>query len=291
MSEKREDEDRDPFLLYAKEIRAHPILTAEEEFHYVTLAKSGDLNARNHMVKCNLRLVVKIAMKFINRGLSISDLVSEGNFGLFKSLEKFDPNLGFKFSTYATWWITQSINHAILNKARTIRVPIHNLNIIHKYIMISKNLPLDITDKSKYISEKLKITEEKMRWIDYISNEVSSFEDLLQSWEDRFDEPYYSIPRDIYENGARDCKENPEIIFGYNQFQEKIQSIFSILTHQEKDVIIRRFGFDNGKKQTLESISKMYNRTRERIRQIQDSAMKKIRAYFEEHKIEMESFL
>ncbi len=289
MSEKRETEDRDPFLLYAKEIRSHPILTAEEEYHYVTLAKSGDLDARNHMVKCNLRLVVKIAMKFLNRGLLVSDLVSEGNFGLFKSIEKFDPKLGFKFSTYATWWITQAISHAIFNKARTIRVPIHNLNIVHKYIMLSKNLPSDLEDKSKYISEKLKITEEKMRWIQDISNEVVSFEDLSHKWEYSNDEHFTTIQHYFHESS--DCESNPETIFGYNEFQEKIQSIFSILTNQEKDVITRRFGFDNGRKQTLESISKMYNRTRERIRQIQDSAMKKIRAHFEEHKIEMESFL
>lgn len=280
-------EEFDPFTLYLSDIRAHPILTSDEEQHYHKLAQKGDIAARNHFVKCNLRLVVKISRRFVNRGLSISDLVSEGNFGLFKAITKFKPTLGYKFSTYATWWINQAISHAISNKARTIRVPIHILNVVNKYKKAWQKLPDTKKDKSDQVSKVLNITVEKTRRLQELTCDVISYDCETYAIHEDGDFMQYNSQSNL----SSDDSFSPEPTYEAQESRTRIAEILNILTVQERDVIFKRYGFETGSSQTLEDISKKYDRTRERIRQIQEVALEKLKAHFKDNNLKLDSYL
>lgn len=288
INENESAEVMDPFALYLKDISLHPILTRKEELRYARLANKGDIGARNYFIACNLRLVVKIARRYVNKGLSIGDLVSEGNLGLFKSIEKFKPKLGFKFSTYATWWINQAISHAIGNKARTIRVPIHVLNLINKYTEQHNKLPDTVRDKTRIISGLINVSEKKCLFINTISCDTVSYDG----------QPPLCFPNEEKLTGIhrfkismKDDSPSPDILFEHLEYQDKLAEALNTLKPQEKDVLFKRYGFYEEKPHTLEEIGNIYNVSRERIRQVQEDGMLKLKAYFKERNMSIENYL
>lgn len=259
----------DPVRMYLKEIGKVDLLTAEEE---VTLAKrieSGDKTARKELADANLRLVVSIAKKYVGRGMSFLDLIQEGNLGLLKAVEKFDYTKGFKFSTYATWWIRQAITRAIADQARTIRIPVHMVETINKLTRISRQLLQEFGREPTpaEIAQEMGFTEEKVREIQKISQDPVSLETPIGEEEDSHLGDF--IPDDDALAPAEAASSA--------LLKEQLAEVLGTLTDREAEVLRLRFGLDDGRARTLEEVGKRFKVTRERIRQIEAKALRKLR--------------
>ncbi len=270
---KSEDKEvRDSLKIYFDEIRNEKILTPKEEKILIRKAQKGDKIAREKVIKSNLKLVVKIARRYEYFGIPLIDLVEEGNMGLMKAIEKFKPSMGFKFSTYATWWIKQSVNRAIANQRNTIRIPIHILDIYHKYL---KYIEKELRSKNIYppkeeIAKKLKITPVKLN---EILNIVKMPKSIDMEYENEESDSGRTL-KDVIENTAFD---KPDEKFLDKERKEKLINIISNLKPKEQQVIIYRFGLYDDNVLTLEEIGRILGLTRERVRQIEISAIKKLR--------------
>ncbi|HHW94715.1 MAG TPA: RNA polymerase sigma factor RpoD [Mogibacterium sp.] len=259
----------DPVRMYFKEIGKVPLLTSEEERELAIRIEQGDEEAKNKLCESNLRLVVSIARRYLNRGLSFLDLIQEGNLGLIKAVEKFDYTKGYKFSTYATWWIRQAITRSIADQARTIRIPVHMVETINKLIRISRQLLQEYGREptSEEIAKEMGITVEKVREIKKISQDPVSLETPIGEEEDSHLGDF--IPdEDI---------PSPVDTAAYSMLQKQLREVLETLSEREKKVLILRFGLDDGRPRTLEEVGKEFSVTRERIRQIESKALRKLR--------------
>lgn len=263
----------DATQLYLGEIGFSPLLTAEEEIHYATLALKGDMEARKKMIESNLRLVVKIARRYLNRGLPLLDLIEEGNLGLMKSVEKFDPKRGFRFSTYATWWIRQTIERAIMNQTRTIRLPIHVVKELNVYLRAARQLTqkLDHEPSPEEIAEMVDKPLEDVPKLLGLNDKVASVDTPIG-----FDETKSLLDTIADENSL-----NPAELLTKENLRQHIESLLDKLTENQQQVIARRFGLRGFEKATLEDVGKEIDLTRERVRQIQVEALKTLRTLLE----------
>ena len=259
----------DPVRMYLKEIGKVPLLTAEEEIELAKRMESGDENAKKRLAEANLRLVVSIAKRYVGRGMLFLDLIQEGNLGLIKAVEKFDYNKGFKFSTYATWWIRQAITRAIADQARTIRIPVHMVETINKLVRVSRQLLQELGREPTpdEIAERMEIPVERVREILKISQEPVSLETPIGEEED-------SHLGDFIQD---DNVPVPADAAAFTLLKEQLVEVLGTLTEREQKVLRLRFGLDDGRARTLEEVGKEFNVTRERIRQIEAKALRKLR--------------
>ena len=259
----------DPVRMYLKEIGKVPLLTSAQEIDLALRMEQGDEQAKKQLVEANLRLVVSIAKRYVGRGMLFLDLIQEGNLGLIKAVEKFDYRKGFKFSTYATWWIRQAITRAIADQARTIRIPVHMVETINKLIRVSRQLLQDLgrEPKPEEIAREMDITEEKVREILKIAQEPVSLETPIGEEEDSHLGDF--IPdEDVLA---------PADSAAFSLLKEQLVEVLHTLTVREQKVLRLRFGLDDGRARTLEEVGKKFQVTRERIRQIEAKALRKLR--------------
>lgn len=259
----------DPVRMYLKEIGKVPLLTAEEEIELAKRMEEGDEEAKHRLSEANLRLVVSIAKRYVGRGMLFLDLIQEGNLGLIKAVDKFDYRKGYKFSTYATWWIRQAITRAIADQARTIRIPVHMVETINKLIRVSRQLLQEYGREPlpEEIAEEMGISEEKVREIIKIAQEPVSLETPIGEEEDSHLGDF--LPDD--EAPA------PADAAAFTLLKEQLMSVLSTLTPREEMVLKLRFGLEDGRQRTLEEVGKEFKVTRERIRQIEAKALRKLR--------------
>ena len=259
----------DPVRMYLKEIGKVPLLSPEEELELATRMSQGDEEARHRITEANLRLVVSIAKRYVGRGMLFLDLIQEGNLGLIKAVEKFDHTKGYKFSTYATWWIRQAITRAIADQARTIRIPVHMVETINKTIRVSRQLLQELghDPSAEEIARELDMPVEKVRDILKISQEPVSLETPLGEEEDSHLGDF--IPDE-------DASE-PSEAASFSLLREQLEEVLDTLAPREKKVLELRFGIVDGRTRTLEEVGKEFNVTRERIRQIEAKALRKLR--------------
>ena len=259
----------DPVRMYLKEIGKVPLLSPEEELELATRMSQGDEEARHRMTEANLRLVVSIAKRYVGRGMLFLDLIQEGNLGLIKAVEKFDHTKGYKFSTYATWWIRQAITRAIADQARTIRIPVHMVETINKTIRVSRQLLQELghDPSAEEIARELDMPVEKVRDILKISQEPVSLETPIGEEEDSHLGDF--IPDE-------DASE-PSEAASFSLLREQLEEVLDTLAPREKKVLELRFGIMDGRTRTLEEVGKEFNVTRERIRQIEAKALRKLR--------------
>ena len=259
----------DPVRMYLKEIGVVPLLSNEEEKELAIAVENGDLEAKQRLAEANLRLVVSIAKRYVGRGMQFLDLIQEGNMGLMKAVDKFDYSKGFKFSTYATWWIRQAITRAIADQARTIRIPIHMVETINKLVREQRNLLQELGQDPtpEQIAERMEMTPDKVREILKIAQEPVSLETPIGEEDD-------SHLGDFIED---EVIENPVDYTTRVVLREQLDEVLDTLTDREENVLRLRFGLDDGKMRTLEDVGKVFNVTRERIRQIEAKALRKLR--------------
>ena len=259
----------DPVRMYLKEIGKVPLLSAEEEIDLAKRMADGDEEAKKRLAEANLRLVVSIAKRYVGRGMLFLDLIQEGNLGLIKAVEKFDYQKGFKFSTYATWWIRQAITRAIADQARTIRIPVHMVETINKLIRVSRQLLQELgrEPQPEEIAEVMDIPVERVREILKISQEPVSLETPIGEEEDSHLGDF--IPDDNMPV--------PADAAAFTLLKEQLVEVLDTLTEREKKVLTLRFGLEDGRARTLEEVGKEFNVTRERIRQIEAKALRKLR--------------
>jgi len=259
----------DPVRMYLKEIGKVPLLSAEEEVDLSRRIEKGDKEAKRRLAEANLRLVVSIAKKYVGRGMLFLDLIQEGNLGLMKAVEKFDFRKGFKFSTYATWWIRQAITRAIADQARTIRIPVHMVETINKLIRIQRQLLQELgrDPLPEEIAEEMEMPVEKVREIMKISQEPVSLETPIGEEEDSH------LGDFIPDEDAQ----APADAAAYLLLKEQLEDVLETLTPREEKVLRLRFGLDDGKPRTLEEVGQVFGVTRERIRQIEAKALRKLR--------------
>ena len=259
----------DPVRMYLKEIGVVPLLSNEEEKELAIAVENGDLEAKQHLAEANLRLVVSIAKRYVGRGMQFLDLIQEGNMGLMKAVDKFDYSKGFKFSTYATWWIRQAITRAIADQARTIRIPVHMVETINKLVREQRNLLQELGQDPtpEQIAERMGMTPDKVREILKIAQEPVSLETPIGEEDD-------SHLGDFIED---EVIENPVDYTTRVVLREQLDEVLDTLTDREENVLRLRFGLDDGKMRTLEDVGKVFNVTRERIRQIEAKALRKLR--------------
>jgi RNA polymerase primary sigma factor len=259
----------DPVRMYLKEIGKVPLLTAEEEIELAKRMKKGDPIAKRRLAEANLRLVVSIAKRYVGRGMLFLDLIQEGNLGLIKAVEKFDYTKGFKFSTYATWWIRQAITRAIADQARTIRIPVHMVETINKLIRVSRQLLQELGREPtpEEIAAEMNMSVEKVREIMKISQEPVSLETPIGEEEDSH------LGDFIPDEDAPAPAEAAAFVL----LKEQLIDVLDTLTPREEKVLRLRFGLDDGRARTLEEVGKEFNVTRERIRQIEAKALRKLR--------------
>lgn len=259
----------DPVRMYLKEIGKVDLLTAEEEVELAKRMEAGDEEARKYLAEANLRLVVSIAKRYVGRGMLFLDLIQEGNLGLIKAVEKFDYRKGFKFSTYATWWIRQAITRAIADQARTIRIPVHMVETINKLIRVQRQLLQELGREPtpEEIADVLDITPERVREIQKISQEPVSLETPIGEEED-------SHLGDFIQD---DNVPVPAESAAFTLLKEQLVDVLETLTERERRVLELRFGLEDGRSRTLEEVGKEFNVTRERIRQIEAKALRKLR--------------
>lgn len=259
----------DPVRMYLKEIGQIKLLTMDEELALADRIIAGDLTAKNVLAEANLRLVVSIAKRYVGRGMLFLDLIQEGNIGLMKAVEKFDVLKGFKFSTYATWWIRQSITRAIADQARTIRVPVHMVETINKLARIQRQLTLELNREptEDELAKKMNIPVEKIRDIYKISQEPVSLETPIGEEDDSHLGDFIKDERNM----------SPEEYATNEMLKDEISEVLLTLTEREEKVIRLRFGLEDGKSRTLEEVGQMFGVTRERIRQIEAKALRKLR--------------
>ena len=259
----------DPVRMYLKEIGKVPLLTSEEEVHLAKAMEKGDEEAKRKLVEANLRLVVSIAKKYVGRGMQFLDLIQEGNLGLIKAVEKFDWRKGYKFSTYATWWIRQAITRAIADQARTIRIPVHMVETINKLIRVSRQLVQELgrEPSPEEIANEMDIDEDKVREILKIAQEPVSLETPIGEEDD-------SHLGDFIED--QDVQA-PADAAAFELLKEQLEDVLDTLTPREERVLRLRFGLDDGHSRTLEEVGQVFGVTRERIRQIEAKALRKLR--------------
>ena len=259
----------DPVRMYLKEIGVVPLLSNEEEKELAIAVENGDLEAKQRLAEANLRLVVSIAKRYVGRGMQFLDLIQEGNMGLMKAVDKFDYSKGFKFSTYATWWIRQAITRAIADQARTIRIPVHMVETINKLVREQRNLLQELGQDPtpEHIAERMDMTPDKVREILKIAQEPVSLETPIGEEDD-------SHLGDFIED---EVIENPVDYTTRVVLREQLDEVLDTLTDREENVLRLRFGLDDGKMRTLEDVGKVFNVTRERIRQIEAKALRKLR--------------
>jgi len=259
----------DPVRMYLKEIGKVPLLSAEDEIDLAKRMEAGDESAKMRLSEANLRLVVSIAKRYVGRGMLFLDLIQEGNLGLIKAVEKYDHTKGFKFSTYATWWIRQAITRAIADQARTIRIPVHMVETINKLIRVSRSLLQELGKEPtpEEIAVEMDLPVEKVREIMKISQEPVSLETPIGEEEDSHLGDF--IPDDDAPAPAEAA--------AFTLLKEQLFSVLETLTPREKKVLCLRFGLEDGRQRTLEEVGKEFNVTRERIRQIEAKALRKLR--------------
>ena len=259
----------DPVRMYLKEIGKVPLLSAEEEIELAKRMENGDQEAKKRLAEANLRLVVSIAKRYVGRGMLFLDLIQEGNLGLIKAVEKFDYRKGYKFSTYATWWIRQAITRAIADQARTIRIPVHMVETINKLIRVSRQLLQELGREPtpEEISEEMGMPVDRVREILKISQEPVSLETPIGEEED-------SHLGDFIQD---DNVPVPAEAASFTLLREQLVEVLGTLTEREQKVLRLRFGLDEGRARTLEEVGKEFNVTRERIRQIEAKALRKLR--------------
>ena len=259
----------DPVRMYLKEIGKVPLLSTEEEIELAKRIELGDEAAKKRLAEANLRLVVSIAKRYVGRGMQFLDLIQEGNLGLIKAVDKFDYTKGYKFSTYATWWIRQAITRAIADQARTIRIPVHMVETINRLIRTSRQLLQDLGREPlpEEIAEKMEMPVERVREIMKISQDPVSLETPIGEEEDShlgdfIQDEHVAVPADAA---------------AFTLLHEQLIEVLSTLTDREQKVLRLRFGLDDGRPRTLEEVGKQFNVTRERIRQIEAKALRKLR--------------
>ncbi len=259
----------DPVKMYLKDIGRVPLLSAEEEVDLARRMQEEDEAAKKRLSEANLRLVVSIAKRYVGRGMLFLDLIQEGNLGLMKAVEKFDYQKGFKFSTYATWWIRQSITRAIADQARTIRIPVHMVETINKLTRVQRVLLQELgrEPNPSEIAEKMGVTEERVREIQKIAQDPVSLETPIGEEED-------SHLGDFIED-EKTTTPNESVVF--SMLKEQLLGVLDTLTPREEKVLRLRYGLDDGKPRTLEEVGREFNVTRERIRQIEAKALRKLR--------------
>ena len=259
----------DPVRMYLKEIGTVPLLSVEEEYRLAVRKSQGDEVAKQRLIEANLRLVVSIAKRYTGRGMSFLDLVQEGNLGLIKGVEKFDPEKGFKLSTYATWWIRQSVTRALADQARTIRVPVHMVETINKMSKMQRKLTLELgyEPSIKELADHLDMSEEKVQEIMQIAREPASLETPIGEEDDS------NLGDFVADSNVVSPEGNVESVM----LREHIDTLLGDLKERERQVIVLRFGLEDGHPRTLEEVGKEFNVTRERIRQIEEKALRKLR--------------
>ena len=259
----------DPVRMYLKEIGKVPLLSAEEEIKLAQRMEEGDEDAKKRLAEANLRLVVSIAKRYVGRGMLFLDLIQEGNLGLIKAVEKFDYRKGYKFSTYATWWIRQAITRAIADQARTIRIPVHMVETINKMSKMQRKLTLELGYEPSVteLAEALDMTEDKVMEIMQIAREPASLETPIGEEDDS------NLGDFVADNNVVTPEGNVESVM----LREHIDALLGDLKERERQVIVLRFGLEDGHPRTLEEVGKEFNVTRERIRQIEAKALRKLR--------------
>lgn len=270
----------DSVRLYLREIGKIPLLTQEEEQKLAQRAAKGDKKAKNKMVEANMRLVVSIAKRYSGRGLDFLDLIQEGNTGLLRAVEKFDPNKGFKFSTYATWWIRQAITRAIADQARTIRIPVHMVETINKVMRTVRKLTQELNREPNVqeIAKEMDMDPEKIEYVMKIKQDIASLDQSVGRDGDDED----SVLGDFVEDEER---VSPEDSAANQILKEQLAEIISTLSEREQKIIKLRFGIGGGRPHTLEEVGSEFSVTRERIRQIEAKALSKLRKHKDTKKL------
>jgi RNA polymerase primary sigma factor len=268
----------DSVRLYLREIGKIPLLSAEEELALAQRVVAGDKTAKDKMAEANMRLVVSIAKRYVGRGLDLLDLIQEGNTGLLRAVEKFDPDKGFKFSTYATWWIRQAITRAIADQARTIRIPVHMVETINKLLRTQRRLTQDLNREptSEEIAAAMEIEVEKVEHIMKIKQDISSLDASIKDDEEE------SVLADFIEDEETI---SPEESATGQLMKEQIKDLLGALTEREQKILKLRFGLEDGKYHTLEEVGQEFSVTRERIRQIEAKALAKLRKHKDARKL------
>jgi len=264
----------DPTQLYLNELSKSVLLTAEEEIKYGRLVQQGDQDARKHMIESNLRLVVKISRRYMNRGLPMLDLIEEGNLGLIRAVEKFDPEKGFRFSTYATWWIRQTIERAIMNQTRTIRLPIHIIKEMNIYLKKARELSQEL-DREASAEDVAEVTGKPVEVIEKMfrmhAENVSSLDVTLSGGSDQ----------QLLDSVPDDDAMQPSDILQSEEIRDNLDQWLEMLSDKQREVISRRFGVRGHHASTLEQVASEMGVTRERVRQVQISALKSLRSILE----------
>lgn len=275
-----DDISDDSVRLYLREIGKIPLLTSEEELALAQKVVAGDKRAKDKMAEANMRLVVSIAKRYSGRGLDFLDLIQEGNTGLLRAVEKFDPDKGFKFSTYATWWIRQAITRAIADQARTIRIPVHMVETINKLLRTQRRMTQELNREPtiEELAKELEMEPEKVEYVIKIKQDITS----LDAGVGRDGEDEDSVLGDFIED--EDGK-TPQDSATEQLLKEQVQSVLSTLSDREQKIIKMRFGLENGKSHTLEEVGQEFAVTRERIRQIEAKALAKLRKHKDAKKL------
>lgn len=268
----------DSVRLYLREIGKIPLLSAEEELALAQRVVAGEKDAKDQMAEANMRLVVSIAKRYVGRGLDLLDLIQEGNTGLLRAVEKFDPDKGFKFSTYATWWIRQAITRAIADQARTIRIPVHMVETINKLLRTQRRLTQDLNREptNEEIAKEMEIDVEKVEHIMKIKQDISSLDASVR------DDEEDSVLADFIED---EDTISPEESATNQLLKEHVKDMLGSLTEREQKILKLRFGLEDGKSHTLEEVGQEFSVTRERIRQIEAKALAKLRKHKDSKKL------
>ena len=275
-----DDASDDSVRLYLREIGKIPLLNSEEELELAHRVVAGDKKAKDKMAEANMRLVVSIAKRYSGRGLDFLDLIQEGNTGLLRAVEKFDPDKGFKFSTYATWWIRQAITRAIADQARTIRIPVHMVETINKLLRTQRRMTQELNREPtvEELAKELEMEPEKVEYVMKIKQDIASLDAGVGRDGDEED----SVLRDFIEDEE---SATPEEAASSQLLKEQVQDILSTLSDREQKIIKMRFGLENGKSHTLEEVGQEFAVTRERIRQIEAKALAKLRKHKDAKKL------
>lgn len=275
-----DDISDDSVRLHLREIGKIPLLNAEEELALAKRVQAGEKKAKDKMAEANMRLVVSIAKRYSGRGLDFLDLIQEGHTGLLRAVEKFDPDKGFKFSTYATWWIRQAITRAIADQARTIRIPVHMVETINKLLRTQRRMTQDLNREPTIdeLAKELEMEPEKVEYVMKIKQDISS----LDAGVGRDDDSEDSVLGDFIED---EDSATPEESASNQLLKEQVQGVLGTLSDREQKIIRMRFGLDNGKSHTLEEVGQEFAVTRERIRQIEAKALAKLRKHKDAKKL------